>query len=43
MYLGRLVEVADKDAYIKASAPLYPGAAVDIPIPDPDIKRERIC
>ena len=43
MYLGRLVEVADKDALYKEPLHLYTRALLSaIPIPDPDVKRERI-
>ena len=43
MYLGRLVEVADKDALYKEPLHPYTRALLSaIPIPDPDVKRERI-
>lgn len=43
MYLGRLVEVADKNALYKEPLHPYTRALLSaIPIPDPDVKRERI-
>ena len=45
MYLGKIVELADRDTlYRRAAAPLHQGAALGRPDPDPDVeaKRERI-
>ncbi len=42
MYLGRIVEIGDKDVLFNASRHPYTRALMDaIPIPNPDLKREK--